>query len=114
MCLFENKTLYPHIHTKEAQIWTQQMRLFENKTLYPYIHTKGAQIWTQQKENNAEWRERFILKQIRFSVNDKQQHGNILTLRSSAVQRFSNSKQFPENGQGGPKQVAINVISILF
>jgi hypothetical protein len=40
---------------------------------------KGAQTWTLQKENNAEWRESFILKQTHFSVNnDMQQHGNTL------------------------------------
>jgi hypothetical protein len=41
---------------------------------------KEAQTWTLQKENNAHWRECFILKQTHFSVsNDMQQHGNILT-----------------------------------
>jgi hypothetical protein len=39
------------------------------------IYTTGAQTWTPQKENNAEWRESFFLKQRHFSVNnDMQQH----------------------------------------
>jgi hypothetical protein len=42
------------------------------------IHTKGAQAWTPQKENNAERRESFILKQTHLSVNNDM-HGNILT-----------------------------------
>jgi hypothetical protein len=43
-------------------------------------HTKGAQTWTPQKENNAEQRGSFVLKQTYFDVNnDMQQHGNTLT-----------------------------------
>jgi hypothetical protein len=33
------------------------------------IHTKGPQTWTKQRENNAERKESFILKQTHFSVN---------------------------------------------
>jgi hypothetical protein len=41
---------------------------------------KGAQTWTPQKENKAEWKLSFILRQIYFSANnDMQQHENILT-----------------------------------
>jgi hypothetical protein len=44
------------------------------------IHTKEAQTWTPQKENNAERRESFVLKQTRFSVNnDNAIARNILT-----------------------------------
>jgi hypothetical protein len=43
-------------------------------------NTKGAQRWTTQKENNAERRESFVLRQPRFTVNnDMQQRGNELT-----------------------------------
>jgi hypothetical protein len=41
---------------------------------------KEAQTWTPQKENNAEPRESFVLKQTHFSVNnDMQQHGYTMT-----------------------------------
>jgi hypothetical protein len=33
---------------------------------------------------------------------------------SSAVRRFSDSEQLPEDGQVGPKRVAIDVILMLF
>jgi hypothetical protein len=34
---------------------------------------KGAQTWTPKKEDNAERRERFILKQTHFSVKNDMQ-----------------------------------------
>jgi hypothetical protein len=43
------------------------------------IHKKGAQIWKPRKENSAERRESFVLKQTYLSVNnDMQYHLNIL------------------------------------
>jgi hypothetical protein len=36
-------------------------------------HTKGAQTWTAQKENNAERKESFVVRQTCFSVNDDMQ-----------------------------------------
>jgi hypothetical protein len=67
-----------------------------------------------QKENNAEWRESFILRQTHFNVNnDMQQHGNILSyIWCSAV--VSKGEQLPEDGQVGPQHVAIDMILMLF
>jgi hypothetical protein len=50
------------------------------------IHTKGAHAWMLQKENSAEQREGFILKQMYFSVNnDNATAWKYINLRSSAV-----------------------------
>jgi hypothetical protein len=50
-----------------------------------------------------------------FNVNnDNAIAWKYIDLRRSAVRRFSKSEQLPEEGQGGPKHIAINVILILF
>jgi hypothetical protein len=41
-----------------------------------------------QKENNAQWRESFILKQTHFSVNTICNSMEYIDLRSSAVRQF--------------------------
>jgi hypothetical protein len=59
-------------------------------------------------------RESFILKQTYFIVNnDMQQHGNILTYNLLQFDSFKND-QLPEDGQVGPKHVAIFVILMSF
>jgi hypothetical protein len=79
------------------------------------IHMKGVQTWTPQKENNVERRECFVLKQTYFIVNNINAIAwRYIDLRSSAVWRFSNSEQLPEDGQVRPKHVAILVILTLF
>jgi hypothetical protein len=64
-------------------IYTEE--LIRKKTFSPrysdtYVQLVRTNIWKQQKENNAERRESFALRQSRFGVNnDTQQRGNILT-----------------------------------
>jgi hypothetical protein len=78
------------------------------------IHTKGVKTWTSQKENNAKGRESFVLKQTYCSVNNNKVRAWKYTDLRSSVVMVSKREQLPEDGQVRPKQVAINVILMLF
>jgi hypothetical protein len=57
--------------------------------LRPYSTYEVAQTWTSQKENNAERRESFVLRQTPFSVNnDNATAWKYIALRSSAKRHF--------------------------
>jgi hypothetical protein len=67
-------------------------------TLHKHRSRKG--------KNNAEWGERVVL--------DNAIVCKFIDLRSSAVQRFSDSDQLPEDGHVRPKYVEIDAILMLF
>jgi hypothetical protein len=98
------------------------MLKYNNKNVHvcPYAEQvrthvrRGTQIRTPQKENKAERRKSFVLKQTHFIANDDAIARKYIELISSAVRRFSKSEQLPEDGQVRPKRVAIDVILMLF
>jgi hypothetical protein len=62
------------------------------------MYVLSSLVYVPQKENNTEQRESF-LRQTCFSLNNNTVVAwKYVSLRSSAVQRFSDSEQFAEDG----------------